>query len=308
MTVVAALVAALAGVAGAQVEDHRSSTTRVRLTGFIGMFSSRTGMVVDANPGDRIVSLVSPGEGAYIDLRLERSTNGGVTWKTIADDWGGVVTYTRKIDHTVIVPARYRTRITTGLSSGQFIFSTDRTPFGAPAATGLADTCFGAIGPSCNFWPSPGECIRSLTGTLNCRTSVGSQKHDTCCSHHPGGSVCSLNLPSDGAVCNDEWWIAWADVFGNRFWRLVYDPTHVSYSTSFRVSTANPFNFADAVAIPQSMRAPVGTVIRSVDAQQGYCVEPCHGAGPVWGETTCLKCGDSGDWCDEHPGAPACEL
>ena len=310
MTVVGALLAALAGQASAQVEDRRQNTQRTRQEGYMNSFDNRTGIDASFNAGDRIVTLVSPAEGTSIDLWVDVSWDGGNSFFTIWGDYGAG-TFTRKIDIRAPWTARYRTRITTGFSWGNFIFATDTTPSFADAANGpLANTCFGAIGPDCNFYPMPGGCWRSNTGTLSCNTSVGSQKHDTCCSQEPSGSMCNY-VPTWG-VCQPEWDIAQDDVLKNRTWLRSYDPTHVSYTDSFRVSNPPPvaLNWANSAPVPGvSYLVPQGVKMRTTDFNLGFCSTGCSGSAGT-GEVYCQTCsgggGGSGGGTCGGAGKPPC--
>src|SRR5262249_53943715 len=131
------------------------------------------------------------------------------------------------------------------------------------------DTCFGARGPNCNYTGVPNTgCYDGDPRwgmRRSCAVSIGAQRHDTCCSHHPGGvssngiteENCQPNAPSEFCqlpcvpptplafsdshsysspyqFCAKEWDQAWGDDTNalHATWRQWFDSTIMTYKPS----------------------------------------------------------------------------
>jgi hypothetical protein len=267
----AALLATPASRAAAQ--DNRAATIRYTQSGFIGQYTYVYQPSFAATAGDRIVAIASPGEGNIVDLKLWISTD-NVHWQLAQDEWGGAVSQTRKIDRSITATGvvYVRVSVNTGGYSGNYILSTDQTRNNTSATWGPADTCFGAVGMSCMF--TPAFCTRLASGMVQCDTSAGSQKHDTCCSRYPDGHMCD-GLSHLEKACVLEWGIAQNDVTQGRTWRRNYDPTFVSYHDSYRADSSGAATWAEGKANAASYRAPAGTTLRWNDIQEGFCGSSC---------------------------------
>ena len=214
-------------------QDGRDHVVRHTYSGYLPAFTPFLADEMNAWVGDRIVAVASPGS-APVDVVVQRWD--GTTWSNVG--WllppalPGPTT--RQLDYRVTATGTHRAIMRTTTWDGtNYIFSVDLSPsYSSAALNSAANTCFGAIGPDCAFDPISGNCIRLPSGGLACKTSVGSQKHDSCCSAvGPNGSMCAFPLPPfpTPGLCSGEWGVATNDVLGGRSWTLFYDPTFVSY-------------------------------------------------------------------------------
>jgi hypothetical protein len=147
-------------------------------------------------------------------------------------------------------------------------------------AVGTAvDFCFGAVGPNCEGAAVVSPCTLRSDAMIECQVAVGSQLHDTCCSHNPGGYNCGgsgnpQGWPSD---CKAEWDHAQNDVTTTRQFPRLFDPTEPSYRPTDTVSWSS-FSTYDARNRGRpnglSIKTPVGKALWDVDAQNGWCQNP----------------------------------
>lgn len=142
------------------------------------------------------------------------------------------------------------------------------------------DFCFGAVGPNCGGVPGASPCTLRADALIECQVAVGSQLHDTCCSHNPGGYNCGgsgnpRGWPSD---CRAEWDHAQNDVTTTRQFPRVFDPSEPSYRPTDSAYW-NSFSTYDARnrGLPNgglAIKTPVGKALWDVDAQNGWCQNP----------------------------------
>ena len=151
---------------------------------------------------------------------------------------------------------------------------------GASCST-LNDLCFGAKGPGCGACDFPD---RNNEMKRFCPITVGSNKHDECCVHHPGGYLCGgqdkygNSVPDEYSyayrLCFDEFNMAfeesltiphwqWWDWIDGTIYRYANDP-------SLAISPDN-LSWTLATPGPAARLAPSGTHIRMEDAQRGWC-------------------------------------
>jgi hypothetical protein len=141
------------------------------------------------------------------------------------------------------------------------------------------DFCFGAVGSNCNGVAVASPCTIKAGAMIECQVAVGSQLHDTCCSHNPGGYNCGgsgnpRGWPSD---CRAEWDHAQNDVTTTRQFPRLFDPTEPAYRPT-DMAYWNSFSTYDARnrGLPNglSLKTPVGKALWDVDAQNGWCQNP----------------------------------
>jgi len=154
------------------------------------------------------------------------------------------------------------------------------------------DECFAGLGPGCTLC-NGGDVSNGML--RNCPIAAGSEKHDTCCSVHPGGDMCDDGFPADYSCaappgynqatyrcCKAEWDRAVDDTLMGNEWRQDFDSTLPTYRPTQVVSLDYSGNWqwgqpaGNGQPGTRSYRAPSGERIHPTDAQYGWCASGAY--------------------------------
>jgi hypothetical protein len=227
------------------------------------------------NAGERhYVKMVGTARPGIADIYVKRNGNPNA-WERYSATSG---TSTEVIDWTPSVSDYYIVYAWGGQAGSDTVrFNSDvSNPALCGAAATPVGTCFGAVGSNCDGVAPVSSCSTRSDATVECQVSVGSQLHDTCCSHNPGGSFCGgsgnpLNWPSN---CSAEFSHATNDTASTRQFPKVFDPTQPAYGPTFDMAywPTNDWNRGKPTA--KAIPTPVGKALWDVDAQNGWCANP----------------------------------
>lgn len=250
--------------------------------------------------GDRhLVKLVGANGGGSANPASAWVERYGTSWvKVKSKSTAG--TSTEVLDWSVDVAGTYRVCAvaddTTEAGSDYVRFTSDKSSPAACGAVGTrVDYCFGASGSNCDGVYLVSACTTKSNAKVDCQVSVGSNLHDTCCSHNPGGYNCGgTGNPSGwGSDCRSEYDHAYNDVGASRKWTRTMDPTeHVYRPNDSRTATTvdKTGDFAQWSSLStydnrhrgtptvNSFKAPAGQGLWDVDAVNGWCASGSYGA------------------------------
>ena len=272
---------ALPGAASAQVVNN--AVKRTQLNAWLGEGQWRAQGWVWVEAGQRIVAKMAGGSWDA-DLWLYRWQDGAnVSVSVSSGGW---------CDESIVYDAPasdwYQVSIYGYSGSGNFISTTDITW----DKTSRLDTCFGASGPNCSGDVAANGCYHYYDGTVSCYTTIGSQKHDTCCSAHSANAIHCGGNESETWNCQGEWDRAVDDRFYWKLWSLDYNPTVVAYANSSLLNKqAYVSEWTWGWANNATLKVPNGVKIHVGDAERGFCASGCYDK-PWWSgvDAWCKAC------------------
>lgn len=183
-----------------------------------------------------------------------------------------------KLNLAVNVAGQYRAcYVNTNPSMGVFRFTFDLV---GPSCDANPDACYGARGPNCSFCPS----ANVDTMLRNCPVSVGSNKHDQCCSEHPSGYNCgapgSVSCPPATGwwapyhCCRAEWDRGSWDLGHGREYHSYRDPTTMYYKPDRSIAfpdSVGTYTYGAPKRGQGAILAPYDRKILKSDADEGWC-------------------------------------
>lgn len=227
------------------------------------------------NAGERhFVKMVGTARPGKADLYVLRNGNQSV-WSRFAATPGSsteVIDWTPTTSDYYIV---YAWGAEAGADTVRFNSDVSNPAICGSAGTAVG-TCFGGVGSNCDGVAPFSVCSTRSDATVECQVSVGSQLHDTCCSHNPGGSYCGgsgnpLNWPSN---CAAEFSHATNDTGSTRQFPRIFDATQPTYGPTFDLAYWPTTDWNRGKPTAKAMRTPVGKALWDVDAQNGWCANP----------------------------------
>ncbi|MFT3769366.1 MAG: PPC domain-containing protein [Minicystis sp.] len=262
----ASLLLAVPGLSSAQIVNN--AVSRVQLNDYVSAGGVKSQDAIYAHAGQRILAKMAGGNFDP-DLYLYVSVNG--IWYYAATSTGG--TANESIDYNVNSDGWYQVRVKGYSGSGNFVTTTDLTW----DRNTRPSTCFGASGPDCAGDVAVNGCYHYYDGTVSCYTTVGSQKHDTCCANNTPNAIMCGGDNSASWACQGEWDRAWDDRQWGKYWSVDYNPTVVAYAGSSLLDkqyyvTEWTWGYANGYTI----KAPNGTWIHPDDASRGFCASGCY--------------------------------